>query len=134
MGAHGPEVIPELYLSGFPANGSFPELAPEALEKGWVLFAPDLTTAVGPWGQSFAANITSHPTGIGNWSEEQFMRAIRHGRFKGLENSRPLLPPMPWEMYRNMTDNDLRAIFYYLKSTNPVDNQVPPPIAPDQLQ
>ena len=74
---------------------------------------------------SFSANLTSDPTGIGNWTEEQFFRAIREGKSKGLAESRPLMPPMPWQQYRNLKDEDLRAIFAFLKSTKPVENRVP---------
>ena len=41
---------------------------------------------------------------------------------------------MPWEVYRGMTDTDLKAIYEYLKTTKPVSNIVPPPIAPDGIQ
>ena len=68
-------------------------------------------------GISYTANLTSDATGIGNWKEQQFMYAIREGKFKGLAGSRTLLPPMPWEMYRHMTDGELKAIFAYLKTT-----------------
>jgi hypothetical protein len=97
------------------------------VKKGWVLFGPDLTSAVGPWGMSFAANLTSDETGTGNWTEENFLRAIRKGKYKGLETSRPLLPPMPWFAYKNMNDEDLKSIFAYLKTTKPVENVVPAP-------
>ena len=134
MGPAGPEIIPELHLSGFQQNSVQPEADTLAVKKGWVLFSPDLTSAVGPWGQSFAANITSDPTGIGNWSEEQFLRAMREGKFKGLENSRTLLPPMPWPVYRNLTDEDIRSIYFFLMSTKPVKNVVPWPKTPVALQ
>ncbi len=134
LGAHGPEVIPELHLSGFPQTAVVPPIDLASVRLGWVLFSPDLTSAVGPWGQSFAANITSDPTGIGNWSEAQFKRALRQGKYKGLENSRTLLPPMPWETYKNMSDEDLKAIFYYLKTTRPVNTVDPPPRAFVDLQ
>jgi hypothetical protein len=98
-----------------------------------VLFNHNITAFVGPWGVSFAANLTSDETGIGNWTEAQFFKAIREGKYKGMDNTRPLLPPMPWNMYRNATDDDLRAIFTYLKSTAPVENRVPAPITPGQL-
>jgi len=133
MGAHGPELIPELRFSGFPHDGKVPPFDKNTVKNGWALFAPDLTSAIGPWGQSFAANITSDATGIGNWTEQNFITAIRHGKSKGLENSRDLLPPMPWSVYRNMTDDDLRSIFYYLKTTKPVKNLVPGPKAPAEL-
>lgn len=68
---------------------------------------------------SFAANITSHETGIGNWTEEQFIRALREGKYKGLPNGRLLLPPMPWPYYGQLNDEALRAIFAFLKSTKP---------------
>jgi hypothetical protein len=127
MGPNGPEVIAETRLSGFPQNAQLPKLNISDVKKGFILFAPDLTAAVGAWGVSFAGNITSDATGIGNWTEENFIRAIRHGKLKGLENSRSLLPPMPWNQYRNMTDTDLKSIFAFLKTTKPVDNVVPAP-------
>ncbi len=123
----GFEVIPELRLSGFnPEMGSL-KPATDAVKGGWMLFGSDLTTAVGMWGQSYAANLTSDATGIGNWKEEQFIKAIREGKYKGLDNTRPLLPPMPWFVYKNLTDDDLKSIFAFLKSTNPVKNVVPAP-------
>jgi hypothetical protein len=94
----------------------------------------DLTSAVGPWGQSFASNLTPDGTGIGNWKEEQFIKAIREGKYKGLDNTRPLLPPMPWVAYKNLTDDDLKSIFAYLKSLPPVKNAVPAPIAFSELK
>ena len=134
MGPHGPEIIPELRLSGFPHDGQVPPVNVGEVKKGWALFAPDLTSAVGAWGQSYAANITSDPTGIGSWPEENFLRAIRHGKSKGIEANRDLLPPMPWFVYKNMTDEDLRAIFAYLKTTNPVHNIPPAPRSLDEIK
>jgi hypothetical protein len=100
-------------------------------KKGYVVTG-DLTAWVGPWGISYTANLTSDESGIGNWSEEQFIRALRFGKFKGMMEGRDLLPPMPWQMYRNMTDDEIKAIFAYLKSTKPVENVVPPPTPPVQ--
>jgi len=127
MGPQGPEIIPELRFSGFPHNGQLPVIDTTEIKKGWTLFSPDLTSAVGPWGVSFAGNITSDGSGIGNWKEENFIRALREGKYKGLENSRPLLPPMPWTTYKNLSDEDLKSIFTFLKTTNPVNNVVPAP-------
>ena len=128
MGANGPELIPELRFSGFTKAGKLPPVDIKSVKNGWMLFAPDLTAAVGQWGISYAANISSDITGIGNWKEENFIRAIREGKSKGLEGSRPLLPPMPWFAYKNMTDEDLKSIFAYLKTTKPVNNIVPNPV------
>ncbi|HEY5917726.1 MAG TPA: diheme cytochrome c-553 [Chryseolinea sp.] len=117
-------------LSGHPANDEIPKTLNT---KDWVLFSNDLTAFVGPWGVSFSANLTPDDTGIGNWTFDQFRRAIRKGLYKGLEGSRALRPPMPWQMYKTMTDDDLNAVFTYLKSIKPVQNLVPPPISPTDL-
>ena len=127
MGAQGPEIIPELRFSGFRHDGQLPAVDTAEIAKGWTLFSPDFTSAVGVWGASFAGNITSDATGIGNWPEENFIRAIRKGKLKGLENGRDLLPPMPWFMYKNLSDEDLKSIYAYLKTTKPVENVVPAP-------
>jgi len=50
-----------------------------------------------------------------------------------MDNTRPLLPPMPWPGFAKASDEDLKAIFAYLKSTPPVENRVPAPVAPDKL-
>lgn len=132
MTAHGPDTDTAQMLGGHPAAMPVARVNTAAL-KDWVMFNQSLTAFVGPWGVSFAANITSDETGIGNWTEAQFFKAIREGKYKGMDNTRPMLPPMPWNMYRNASDEDLRAIFAYLKSTPPVENRVPAPIPPDQL-
>jgi hypothetical protein len=134
MGPNGPEIIADLRLSGYPQNNPLPKVNVAEVKKGFTMLVPDLTAAIGPWGASFAGNLTSDATGIGNWTEENFLSAIRHGKLKGLENGRPLLPPMPWFVYRNMTDTDLRSIFAYLKTVKPVENVVPGPRPLESLQ
>jgi hypothetical protein len=128
MGPRGPEPDPTRLLSGHPAGEQLPPVPKDA--AGWALFSMGQTATVGPWGTSFAANLTNDATGIGNWTEEQFIRALTKGLYKGLEGSRPLLPPMPWQNYVDMEDGDLKAIFAYLKSTKPVENVVPAPLPP----
>jgi cytochrome c553 len=132
MTPQGPAPDSARLLSGHPANLPLPKVDASELQS-WVLFNHNITAFVGPWGVSFAANLTSDETGIGNWTEAQFFKAIREGKYKGLDNTRPLLPPMPWNMYRNASDDDLRAIFAYLKSTKPVENRVPAPVTPGQI-
>lgn len=134
MGSLGPEIIPELRLSGFQETDQLPPVDKATVAKGWTLFAPGQTAAVGPWGVSYAANITSDATGIGNWSEAQFINSIRKGVYKGIDDARPLLPPMPWFVLKNMTDEDLKAMYYYLKTTKPVFNRVPGPQPLDKLK
>jgi hypothetical protein len=134
MGPQGPQIIPELMLSGYPADRPQLKVETAALKKGWVLLTGDLTSAAGPWGVSFAANLTSDPTGIGSWTEDNFKRALKEGKFKGMPGGRTLLPPMPWQNYANISDEDVSAIFAYLNSTRPVKNVVPAPIPPDQVK
>ena len=129
----GPIPDPERALSGHPENEILGDYDKETA-KTFILFNMGLTAAIGPWGTSFAANLTPDDTGIGSWTEEQFFIAIRKGKYKGLEGSRDLLPPMPWPVFAQMTDEDLKAIFAYLKSIKPVENLVPPPIPPVQIE
>ncbi|HZQ59913.1 MAG TPA: diheme cytochrome c-553, partial [Casimicrobiaceae bacterium] len=89
---------------------------------------PDLTAWAGPWGVSYAANLTPDKTGIAGWTVDQFIQAMRTGKHLGV--GRPILPPMPWQQIGKLTDRDLRAIYAYLKSLKPIDNQVPAPTPP----
>jgi hypothetical protein len=125
FGPRGPEVDMDHRLSGYPADRPFPKYDSNAIRKGLALFNEDLTSAAGPWGISFAANITSDETGLGSWSEARFFKVAREGKFKGLDNNRGILPPMPWQNLSKMTDTDLKSIFAYLQSTKPVKNVVP---------
>lgn len=133
FGPNGPSPDPNLLLSGHPA--SMPVAGIDSTLVGpWVFFNPHNTVAVGPWGASFAANLTSDATGIGNWTLDQFKTALKKGKYKGLEGARNLLPPMPWPNYKNISDEDVAAIFAYLKSTKPVSNVVPAPKSLQDLQ
>ena len=134
MGANGPELIPELRLSGYPSDRPIQKQVGNSGQMGWMLFSQDLTSAVGPWGISFSANITSDESGVGNWTEQNFITAMRKGKIKGMENGRQMLPPMPWFNFRNLTDEDLKSMFAYLKSTNPVRNIVPAPVNASELK
>lgn len=127
MTATGPIPNPQKLLSGHPQEAVV-QPYDTSMVYDWILFNHHNTAIVGPWGVSFSANISSDATGIGNWTLEQFGRALKEGKYKGLENGRMLLPPMPWQNYTNISDNDLKAIFTYLKSTKPVRNNVPDPI------
>lgn len=133
MGPKGPEIIPELMLSGYPADRPVVKFDSKLIKEGFAMLYPDLTAAAGPWGVTFAANLTPDETGIGNWSEEQFKKALVEGKFKGMDGGRMLLPPMPSANFRNLSDEDCSAIFAYLKSLTPVKNVVPAPVTPDLM-
>lgn len=67
-----------------------------------------------------SANLTPDATGISYYDEGLFVRTLRSGSV----GARPLNPPMPWWVFRNMTDEDLKAIFAYLKTVKPIHNRV----------
>lgn len=130
FGPNGPTPDPTRTLSGHPADEKLPEVDPKAYTPGnWILMAPDLTAYVGPWGTSYAANLTPDPqTGLGLWKPENFIQALRTGKHMG--SGRAILPPMPWEFFRKVSDDDLKAIFAYLHSLPPIVNAVPAPVPP----
>lgn len=132
MGPQGPVPVKSLWLSGYPSDRPVVKADPSSIKKGWIMIVFDLTSASGPWGVSFAANLTSDQTGIGNWTEENFIRALKEGKYKGIPNGRTLLPTMPWQNFTNAKVEDLRAIFAYLKSIPPVRNVVPEAIIATQ--
>jgi mono/diheme cytochrome c family protein len=132
MGPQGPEPDMTLMLSGHPQDLVMPSVTLEKGPWGWVGAATN-TAFSGPWGVSFTANLTPDPeTGLGKWSDETFIRALRTGRHEG--QGRPILPPMPYLQYRNATDEDLRAVFAFLQSIPAIRNRVPQPIDPPESE
>ena len=123
-GPNGPEPDMDRMLSGHPAALKMP--APPKLPPGpWVSLASVTNTAfAGPWGVSYASNLTPHAgTGIGSWSEATFVETMRSGRHHG--GARAILPPMPWQNVARLNDDDVRSLFRYLTSLPPIDNRVP---------
>lgn len=100
------------------------------VEGIWTTAITGTNTAwAGPWGVSFSTNLTSdRSTGIGSWTEEMFVTTVRNGKHLG--KGRDLLPPMPWRMYANLTDADLKAVFAYLRTIPAISNRVPAPLPP----
>jgi cytochrome c553 len=120
---HSPKVqgmTPDLTraLSGRPGTTPLPSAT-----KSEVHASLDLTAWTGPWGYSVASNLTPDPaTGIGTrYNEASFIATMRTGK---KPNGTAILPPMPSEVYQNMTDEDLRAIFAYLRTLKPLRNPV----------
>ncbi|GHE37058.1 c-type cytochrome [Vulcaniibacterium thermophilum] len=129
LGPNGPEPDMSRMLSGHPESMTMPP--PPALPAGpWVGSLSATNTAwAGPWGVSYTANLTPDPdTGLGKWTVRNFIDTIRSGRHLG--RGRPILPPMPIQMYRHMTDQDLEAIYTYLRTIPPIRNAVPEPQPP----
>jgi mono/diheme cytochrome c family protein len=67
-----------------------------------------------------SANLTPDPTGISYYDEDLFVKVLRTGHV----GARPLHPPMPWWVFRNMSDEDLKSIFTYLRTVKPIQNRV----------
>lgn len=131
MSPKGPVAHPMKLLSGHQADSKLPDVPKGALgADGWMAVTnSDLTAWAGPWGISFAANLTPDlATGIGGWTEEMFIKTLRTGKHLG--TGRQILPPMPWENFALMKEEDLKDLFAYLKSLRPVKNAVPQPVPP----
>lgn len=130
MGPKGPEPDMSRRLSGHPEAMTLPP--PPKAEGPWVAMAVVNSAWAGPWGISYTANLTPEKnTGLGIWTEDMFLKAMKTGKHMG--TSREIQPPMPWQSYGQATDEDLKAIFAYLKTIPPVVNHVPdwqPPAAP----
>jgi len=85
----------------------------------------------GPWGTSYPPNLTpDHETGLGAWTDEEIVRAVRTGVSR---DGRKVLPPMPWPNYAHLTDEDAFAMAAYLKSLPPVKHSAPRALSPNQM-
>jgi len=132
MGTEGLRPIVSLRLSGHPAAMKMPP-APDLGPGPWVWSGAGSNTAfAGPWGVSYAANLTpDRETGLGALSEQEFLALCRNGRHLG--KGRPLLPPMPTQSLTAATDADLKALWAFLRSLPPIRNAVPDPVEPPAL-
>ena len=131
MTESGMELDQTRLLSGHPQDDTDTVYTAEALNAAGQVTKSNfhLTKWAGPWGVSFAANLTPDTlTGIGSWSEGTFIATIRSGRHMG--SGRKIQMPMPVDVFAQFTDDDLKAIFAYLKSLKPIENRVPAPIPP----
>ncbi len=117
---------PDKLFSGHPENNLMPQFRPEIVgpDKWRGLFTDSMTAWGGPWGISYAANLTpDKETGIGKLSEKNFVTFLNLGLHSSM--NRKLMQPMPWKEISALNENDLKAIYSYLKSLKPVKNKVP---------
>jgi mono/diheme cytochrome c family protein len=131
MGPKGPTPDMDRYLSGHPEDAKLPP--PPKLAPGpWAAVTTGSTAWSGPWGISYSANLTpDENTGLGIWTEEIFIKTMRTGKHYGV--AREILPPMPWQGIGALTDEDLKAVFAYLKSLRPIRNHVPDAVPPAEV-
>lgn len=125
MGPNGPENDMSLMLSGHPAQTPPPDFDPKEAAKKGLIITQTFTAWTGPWGITYAVNLTSDTTGIGGWKPEQFLKALKEKKWMGLDNTRPLMPPMSMMPATEMSDDELKAIFAYLMTTTPIKNVIP---------
>jgi mono/diheme cytochrome c family protein len=131
LGPKGPEPDMTRALTGHPADLKLPP--PPALPPGpWTSLSAATNTAfAGPWGVSFTANLTpDKETGLGDWTEDMFIKTMRTGLHQG--KGRQILPPMPYFVVGALTDPDIKDLFAYLRSLAPVRNRVPEPLEPTE--
>lgn len=116
-------------LSGHPEGAPDPTNEPGKGDNA--VIGPTFTAFKLPFGTVYAANLTPDAeTGLGLWSEEELVRAVRTGKHRGAEAGRPILPPMPWRNVQQMSDDDLKAVYAFLQSIPAVKNHIPEPKVP----
>jgi hypothetical protein len=119
-------------LSGHPEGAPDPSARPGEGDLG--VIGPTFTAFAMPFGIVYSPNLTpDRETGLGAWTEQMFVRAMRTGRIHGLPSARPIMPPMPWRNLLDATDEDLKAMFAYLRSIPAVRNKVPEPKVPPEV-
>ncbi len=130
MTPQGPVPDTTRLLSGHPAGEKLAAFPGAVLgpDKWAAVTSSSFTAWAGPWGVSFAANLTPDETGLRAWTDSLFIATMRSGKHMG--SGRAILPPMPWFDLAAMTDDDLRAMFAFLRTLKPVSNQVPMPVPP----
>jgi mono/diheme cytochrome c family protein len=121
---------PGYLLAGHKTNDPYPTWDDSLFTRGYgMLVSTSGTAFAGPWGVTFARNLTpDKTTGIGGWNEDAFINVLREGMLK---------PPMPLT-YGQLADDDLKAMYAYLASLKPVKNLVPfrqltPPRLPGEI-
>ena len=129
----GPVDDSTLMLSGHPEKIPAPDVNRKEMESKGLVVTATFTTWTGPWGITYSANLTPDETGTKNWTEDQFVYALKNSISKGLAGNRPLLPPMNMMPVKHMTDDELKAIYAYLRTIKPIKNnsvQPTPPVLP----
>lgn len=122
-----PEFDTSRLLSGHPADEKIPPVPAGVIgpQQWGAITNHHLTAWAGPWGVSYAPNLTPDASGTKDWTADLFIKTLRSGKHLGA--GRPILPPMPWFNYAKMSDDDLRAVFAYIQSLPPIRNVVPAP-------
>ena len=119
-------------LSGHPEGAPEPAAAPAGHDMG--VIGATMTSFRLPFGTVFTANLTPDPdTGLGSWTEEMFVRAVRTGPPHGRQRAGRSCRRCPGRTSAQQSDDDLKAIFAYLRSIPAIRNDVPAPKVPDAV-
>ena len=102
----------DCHTPGYPESGGM------VAEDKWLI--GDRLGWRGPWGTTYAINLRTYLVGV---SEAEWVRLARTLRSR---------PPMPWFILRDMTDEDLRAIYQFVRSLGPNSESVPAFVPPGQ--
>jgi len=115
-------------LSGHPRDTKLP--SPDLKPGPWFAATAGMTAWAGPWGITYAANLTPDTnTRLGIWTKDMFLKTMRMGKHMGA--GRQILPPMPWQNLAVLNDDDLKAIYAYLRTIPAIRNEVPTPVSPN---
>ncbi|MBI3357284.1 MAG: cytochrome C [Nitrospirae bacterium] len=99
-------------------TAGYAEAAGKIPEKDWL--TGDRIGWRGPWGTTYPGNLRLY---MQHLSEEQWVLTARTTRFR---------PPMPWFVFRDMTEQDLRAIYRFIRGLGPAGEEAPDYLPPDQ--
>ena len=131
---HSPKIMegeflvndPDKLFSGHPQDNVLPMFPPDIIgpDKWRGLFTDGMTAWGGPWGISYSANLTpDKKTGIGKLTEENFVSILNIGIHSNM--NRKLMQPMPWKEISELEDEDIKAVYKYLRTVKPIKNKVP---------
>lgn len=127
----GPAPDMSRMLSGHPENGPDPEGTYAGHDMG--IIGPTFTSFRLPFGVTYSYNLTpDKETGLGNWTEDMFVRALQTGKHMGGEG-RVIMPPMPWPFIGALEEADLKSMFAYLQTIPAVKNKVPAHKVPEEV-
>lgn len=109
-------------LTGHWDSASLPDWNPDYAKKNIsMVMGADWTSYAGPWGVSIASNLTPDPdSGIGKMTADDLVKSWRTG--KHWQVDRDIMPPMPAGDFKNLTDDDIKAIYTYLMTLKPVNS------------
>ena len=100
-------------------TAGYPESGGKVPESQWLM--GDKLGWRGPWGTTYAVNL------------RRYMQPLTQDQWVTVAKNMQARPPMPWFALRDMTDQDLKAIYSYVKTLQPVGDPAPAYLPPDKM-